>query len=567
MSGRKLFLAAAAAGLAARLTHAAFIQGHPFWDLASIWTNSDMHQYLAWAGRLAAGDWLDVDTFRPYFDYQRAIAPPEVWNAWFGQHVYYQPPLYPYLLALALKTAGGTGLFRVAQLALGAVNCGLAALLGARLFGARAGLLAGLACAGYAPFVMYDAEILRGTVVMTTQLMLLLALAGMPGGGGGARRTRATAAGGAFGLAYLAEPSILLFLPLALGWMAWVIRMDAAPRPVEGPGRRASPPAAGAAARVAAAAAACGLFLTGAAAALSPLIARNAAVGAPLLSSTTRGPIGFVMGNAPDTHPAGAMVPPSTGLILSRSGYGMLSTMRETLRLYQGSYGPLLRKQWEKLVSVWSAYELPDNPSFYYAARVSPVVRWGLRFLPVAALGLAGLVLALAAARQSPAAALLPLFLLATHGLFVLAHVNSRYRQPIALALILLAGHAAVTAWRDRGRAAATVAGVALAALVVLPKGPPEGYGYDRPAEYVLAARLYQDRGAPAEAVAEMTAAIDAARREPPYRGMLPTLLYERGTMQIRAGRRGEAAASFREALAEDPGFAEAREALVELER
>src|SRR6185503_14650996 len=86
--------------------------------------------------------------------------------------------LYPYLLALGLALTGSADVFRVAQLALGAINCGLLACLAARLAGPRAGWVTGIAAAVYAPFILYDGELLRGTVVIATQAVMMLALTG-----------------------------------------------------------------------------------------------------------------------------------------------------------------------------------------------------------------------------------------------------------------------------------------------------------------------------------------------------------------------------------------------------
>ncbi|MFQ5701011.1 MAG: glycosyltransferase family 39 protein, partial [Acidobacteriota bacterium] len=429
MSLWRIFATVAGVALAARAAHLAIIWNHPLWVLGEFWSKSDMQQFIAWGNHLASGDWLDRETFRPYFDWQRSIAPPEVWNSWFGAHVYYQPPLYAYLLASVLAVTGSLDLFRVGQLVLGAVNCGLIAVLGTRLFNRTAGWVAGLAAACYAPFIFTDAEILRGTLTLATQLLVLLAMvswhrAEPPG----ERRLWLVLIGGAFGVAYLADPAMVVFIPFALGWL--LVAQRARGKAPAGPARLLARPA---------------LVMAGAMAALAPLVARNLAVGAPPLSCTTRGPLAFVMGNAPDAMPAGATIPASTGRILRRSGYAMLPTIRETLRLYAGHYGPLLRQQWFKLRALWSAYEIPDNTSFYYAARVSPVVRYGLRFSVVASLGLIGLVLALPGVLADPRRLLPVLYLLSSEVLFVLAHVVSRYRRPMVLALLLFAGYA--VAW------------------------------------------------------------------------------------------------------------------------
>ncbi len=584
MRERRRFLLVVIAGLAARLAHLIAIRRHPYYDLCEVWRESDMYQYLVWARHLAAGDWLDASTFRPFFAWQAPIAPREVWESWFGAHVYYQPPLYPYLLAVVLALGGTADWFRAGQLALGALSCGLIALLARRLHGSAAGLVAGLAAAVYAPFLVYDAEVLRGTVVIATQLALLLALlraggragASLDAGRGAPRGAAAAAssvaprvarpahaawrgipwamlAGGGFGLSYLADPGVALFAPLALGWLVWSSRASAPADPRAGSARAA-------------------LFAAGAAAALIPLAARNLAVGAPALSLTTRGPLAFVMGNAPDARPAGAVLPDSTRAILSASGYRMGDTIVETLRQYRGDVGSLAGKQWEKMKALWGAYEVPDNPSFYYAARVSPAARWGLRFPPVAALGLVGLVPALAASRRRPEQALMALFLIACTGLFLLAHVVSRYRQPMVAPLLVSGAGALAWAagrWREGGARArlqaCAVPGAAAALLAVLPAQPPPGYGYVRPAEHVLVAGLYSERGQHDLAVTEMSDLISAARSDPDLGGGLPPLWFRLGTIQVKAGRLRDALESFQQAQRLAPDYVEAERAAQEV--
>jgi len=541
-------LVVAAVALAVRAAHVAFIHGHPFWELGEQWPSSDMYQYAAWARHLASGDWLDRDTFRAWFDWQEAIAPKEVWSSWYGAHVYYQPPLYPYAAAFVLAITGSLDAFRFAQVVIGALNCALVALLAVRIYGRTAGWVAGLAAALYAPWILYDAELLRGTFTLATQALLLLALTTwhwtLPDEAPSKGRLRAALCGIALGAAWLTDPVIISFAPLAGLWMIWSCRSRGIPwhRAAES----------------------LGLFLAGAALAVMPLAARNAAVGAPLLSSTTRGPLAFVMGNAPDAQPAGATIPPSTPGILRRAGYTMSGTIRETLALYHGRWGGLIAHQWSKLKALWGNFEIPDNPSFYYAAHVSPVIRFGLPFIPMAAAGLVGIALSLFASAKGrdPLRALLPLFLVSALGIFLLAHVVSRYRQPLLLALFPLAGFA--VSWAlNRGwgaRAGAIVAAIVVA--LILPWGPPPGYGYNRPAEFIMTARIDAQRGKVDAAVAELKDAMDLARREDLFRPAIALLHFETGTIEADAGRTDQAIASFRAALKEDPGFTAAADVL-----
>ena len=547
-----MVLCVALVALAVRALHVAFIHGHPFWDLGEQWPSSDMYQYAAWARHLASGDWLDRNTFRAWFDWQEAIAPQEVWNSWYGAHVYYQPPLYPYLAAIFLAFTGSLDAFRFAQVAIGALNCALVALLAVRLYGRTAGWVAGLAAALYAPWILYDAELLRGTFTLATQALLLLALTTwhwtLPDEAPSKGRLRAALCGVALGVSWLTDPVIISFAPVAGLWMIWSCRSrDLA-------WRRAAE--------------SLGLLIAGAALAVLPLAARNAAAGAPLLSSTTRGPLAFVMGNAPDAQPAGATIPPSTPGILRRAGYTMSGTIRETIALYRGQWGGLIAHQWSKLKALWGNFEIPDNPSFYYATHISPALRFGLRFLPVASVGLVGIALSLFASAKGrdPLRALLPLFLVSAMGIFLLAHVVSRYRQPMLLALFPLAGYA--VAWavsRGWGGRAGVAVAVALIALL-LPWGPTAGYGYNRPAEFIMTARIHAQRGEVDEAVAELQSAMDLARREDLFRPAVALLHYETGMIEQDAGRGERAAASYRAALQEDPGFAAAAEALRAME-
>jgi len=532
--------------LAARALHVAFIRSHPYWALGDHWPNSDMNQYIAWARHLAAGDWLDLETFRAWFEWQAGIAPPEVWDSWFGAHVYYQPPLYTYFVALVIRFSDSFDLVRFLQIAIGAANAALVALLGLRISGVTAARVAGLAAAIYAPWILYDAELLRNAIAQFTQLLVLFALVSWHGAEPGrARRLRAILAGCAFGVSWLADPVILLFAPLASIWMMW-----AACDGKEGFAVRLEPVA---------------LFLAGAAVAVAPLVARNTTVGAPPLAITTRGPLAFVMGNAPDAQPAGAVIPGSTPGILNRSGYTMAGTMRETLRLYDGRYGQLLAHQWAKLEALWGAFEIPDNPSFYYAARISPVIGWGLRFPPVAAAGLVGLALMILYGRDRPPAMLVPVFLAASMGLFVLAHVVSRYRQPMVAALFIAAGHAVGWALSRGWKGRAAVVSAAMVMGLILPRGPAPGYGYNRPAEFIMVAKIHAMRGETEPALEELDASIKLARRETLFRPDIAVLHYEKGLIQADAGRPADAAASFRAALRENPSFEPAAMALREV--
>ncbi|HEU5324182.1 MAG TPA: hypothetical protein VFX28_25500, partial [Methylomirabilota bacterium] len=191
-----------------------------------------------------------------------------------------------------------------------------------------------------------------------------------------------------------------------------------------------------------------------------------------------------------------------------------------------------------------------------------PAVAYGLRFLPVAALGLVGLVVSIRPALRDPTLALVPLHLIACNLIFLLAHVVSRYRQPMAMALVLLAGRAVAVAIGGGRVAGFGVPAAAVALLFCLPWAPPAGYAYVRPPEYVLSAELFAQRGQIERAAAEMNDLIGRARAEPQLAHAVPGLIYKLGTIQAAAYRHVDAVASFGAALQQDPQYAEAAEAL-----
>jgi len=125
-----------AVAMLVRLVHVLQIRHAPFFSVLM----GDSNGYDLWAQRIAGGDWL-------------------------GQEVFYQAPLYPYFLG-AIYTIAGRNLLlvRIAQIAIGSASCALLGVAVARLFsrrgepaaGRRAGFIAGLMLALYAPAIFFD---------------------------------------------------------------------------------------------------------------------------------------------------------------------------------------------------------------------------------------------------------------------------------------------------------------------------------------------------------------------------------------------------------------------------
>jgi len=117
-----------AVAFAVRLLHVMLIRSAPFFTVLM----GDSHGYDEWAQRIAGGEWL-------------------------GREVFYQAPLYPYLLGSIYAIAGRHLLLvRIVQIVIGSASCALLGLAVARLLSRRAGIVAGLMLALYAPAIFFD---------------------------------------------------------------------------------------------------------------------------------------------------------------------------------------------------------------------------------------------------------------------------------------------------------------------------------------------------------------------------------------------------------------------------
>jgi len=124
--------------LTVRLIHIWQIRPSPFFDVLL----GDANGYDLWAQHLAAGDWIGADVF-------------------------YQAPLYPYFLGGVYAIFGRDLLIvRIVQALIGSASCTLLGLAGARLFGRRIGLTAGLALALWSPAIFFDGLLQKSVLDM-----------------------------------------------------------------------------------------------------------------------------------------------------------------------------------------------------------------------------------------------------------------------------------------------------------------------------------------------------------------------------------------------------------------
>lgn len=468
-------------GLALRLLHFWALTDTAFLKIHVAFAESDMHAFWQWAQTILAGDLLGRNTYHPAFRWMMELAPLETWYRWWGgKEIFQQAPFYAYWLASLSAVSGSSAKFiALVQLLLGALHPLVLFGVAARLFDVRVGLVAAGLTALYGPFVFQEGTLLRDWLPPLVEPLVLLLLL--------RARTRERArdwllAGATLGLGALIREAALLLLPVIGLWLGLEYRSEA---------RRMT--RAGA------------LVLAGLLLALSPLFARNVAVGAPLLALSNRAAEGIIEGNAADGAPVGLAHPPSMRGILDRSDGRLWSVAAGTLETYHGDTRRFARLQFEKLRGLVDPWEVPSNHDFAYALEISPVLRFTLRYGILLPLGLAGVVVAL---RQWRRHRLLALYGLATVLGLMVVNILGRYR--LVLVPVLIAYGAAGMVWwgraawtRQVARATAYVGLVSALAVIQHLLAPLAGYTPIL-SEYAISAHIYAAERRFDRAVAEM---------------------------------------------------------------
>ena len=350
---------------------------------------------------------------------------------------FYQSPFYPYFLAFFYKIFGHhpAGVLWL-QVLVDSLSCALILRLGERCFGARAGLLAGLACALYRPFIFSTGLLTKETfVIFSTALFALLALrAGERG-----LKKDYLFCGLAAGLCALMRTNVLALVPAALFWF-WLRRRG-----------RAEP------ARKFLAAAALPLLL-GAALPILPAAVHNFAASRDLVLVNSTGGFTFFIGNNPEAtgtaiFPLGISSDPlleesqSTGLAGKLAGRPLKPSEASAFWFRKGlAFIVEHPARWLGLTAVkfwlfWNWYEIPDNYDLQFVVKhFRTVLGWPLvPFALIGCLGAAGLFLC----RWREASGLPALLLAAYLGPLLFFIMGDRYRLPALVFLLPAAGAAA----------------------------------------------------------------------------------------------------------------------------
>ena len=138
------------------------------------------------------------------------------------QAPYYRAPLYPYFMTALMWLGGGSLFFvRLIQVIIGSLLPPLLFMLGCRFFERRSALLAASLATVYPTFLYYDASLLiTGLMVLLATVVIWFTVRAQEKPTG----VNFALLGACVGLAALARPNILFFLP-ALAFWFWVCIM------------------------------------------------------------------------------------------------------------------------------------------------------------------------------------------------------------------------------------------------------------------------------------------------------------------------------------------------------
>lgn len=544
--------------LVVRALHVAQMRTTPFFGVLM----GDSRGYDQWAREIAAGDWL-------------------------GREVFYQAPLYPYFLGAIYSVAGPDLLLvRVLQAAAGALSAVALAYAAARLFGSRAGLVAGLMLALYPPAIFFDGLIQKSVLDVLLLCTVVALVAHLIAAGGDSPRLRGWTW---FGLGASAGALSLTrenALALAGVLIVWCLVFARAAR------RRAARTA---------------FLIAGMAVILAPVVTRNALIGGGFYLTTSQVGTNLYIGNNPradgtymalregrgspefERLDARELAEQARGRSLQPGEVSAYWTERAVADITSapGSWLRLLaRKAWLLLnrTEVIDTESLESHAEYSLPLRVlSPVWHFGV-LLP---LGVAGAWWLWGDRRRLWPLYLLPVVYAAS---VVLFYVVARYRHPLAPLVMIFAAFAIArltSGVRPPGRWLPVAAASAVAAA--LSNWPAYSAASQQAiTEHNLAAAL-QENGRLEEAISHYRRALAFNAAYAPALSNLGSALratgrleealavydralalrpdaatthLNRGNALMALGRTDDAVRSFRRALRADPDSSAARQAL-----
>lgn len=421
------------AAVALRLVYIAQIRPSPFFDVLL----GDARRYDSWALQIAGGDWL-------------------------GAEVFYQAPLYPYFLGVIYALFGHSVLaVRVCQALIGAAACTLIALTARRLFSERAGLIAGLGMAVYAPAIFFDGLLQKSALDLFFVSLCVWFISGMVTQS--ERSWRSLCLGITIGaLALTRENGLIFAIPILL-WLATGSQLGQRDRVRS-----------------------VGLFIIGMTCVLLPVAARNAVVGGEWHLTTAQFGPNLYIGNNPNADGTYAALREGRGspeyeredaIELAEAASGRRLTpgevsdfwTRRAVEFALSDPAAWVKLMWRKLTLLWNRTETLDTESQQSYEEWSPLLHalaWVGHFgvlVPLAVLGV------FATWRLRRTIGIYYVMAMMYAASVLLFYVSARYRLPLVPFLILFAA-AGLVSLREFVRAS-NARTMATASLIVAAVG------------------------------------------------------------------------------------------------
>ncbi|MFT7486515.1 MAG: tetratricopeptide (TPR) repeat protein [Candidatus Paceibacteria bacterium] len=284
---------------------------------------------------------------------------------------FFRAPLYPWFLGAALRLSGENLLLvRLVQALLGTLTTGLGFALARQFFDRRVGLVAAFLIATNWVLIYFDGELLIPALSIPLNLLALWMTTRLAVE---VTRKNAFLAGVCWGLAAIARPNVLLFLPACVLWLLWRTR----PKPAQ-----ALLPS---------------LFLVaGSLLPILPLTAYNATAGEDTVLISSQAGVNLWIGNNPASDGSSAIVPGTRpgwwegfydSIRLAEQAEGRTLKPSEVsahysaraLGFFRYEPGAALRHLLWKLRLFWTDWELGNNADVrFFATQYTP---W-MAFLP-----------------------------------------------------------------------------------------------------------------------------------------------------------------------------------------
>ena len=534
-----------AVALAVRLTYLWQIRPSPFFDVLM----GDARSYDAWATQIAGGDWI-------------------------GRGVFYQAPLYPYLLGALYAIAGRSLLgVRIVQVVIGSAACVLLALAVRRFFSDRAGAIAGFGLALYAPAIFFDGLLQKSSVdifLVCLALWQIGRLSETP-----RRMSWWLLLGVTMGALSLTRENAVVFAAVIPLWVMAgpkgpALRTNAGPK---GPGLHTNAGPKGSALRTnqpSHKSQQCAAFVLGVSLMLAPVAIRNRMVAGEWHLTTAQFGPNLYLGNNPRAVGTPASLRAGRGsaeyeqhdaIELAEAARGRHLTPAEVSRYWSAQAVAFITSQpgaWLRLMArkgalLWNRTEWVDTESEESYEEWSPLLRagaWIGHFGVLVPLALLGLI---ATWRERVRLWVLYLLIAAYAGSVAMFYVSARYRLPLVPFLILFAAAGVgslpqVFRTHTTPHIASMVCAVALAAMFC---------NWPMLSKNLMRAITENNLGTALQDQQRLQDAVDHYRRAIAYQSDYAPAYNNLGVVLMEMDRPSEAVAAYEQAAALMPSYAD----------